>query len=125
MGIIFLLLVACTPDRVVVVVSQPGCEDYDFDNPPAEALEVAQDSADLSVQHVGVLGSCDAVFAPDVTSDGTTIEVHEVWTGDDPDPECVVCWAPTVTLQDPPRGRYDFRWYEGDAAFDTVSVEID
>ena len=41
------------------------------------------------------------------------------------DTECVVCWAPTVTLQDPPRGRYDFRWYEGDAAFDTVSVEID
>lgn len=125
MGIAFLLWTACTADRVVVAVSQPGCEDYDFENPPTEALERVDDGPDLSVRHVGVIASCDAVFEPDVNSEGDTIEVHEYWIGDDPDSTCTVCWSPTVTLQDAPKGRYDFRWYEGDTPFDTLSVTID
>jgi hypothetical protein len=125
MSIALLLLTACAADRVVMTVSQPGCADYDFENPPDESLEVADDSTDLSVAHVGVVGSCDAVFEPDVSSDGDTIEVREYWIGDDPDSTCTVCWSPTVTLQDPPRGRYNFRWYVGDTPFDTLSVEVD
>jgi hypothetical protein len=119
------LLAACGNREVQIEHDQPGCDDYDFGDPPPESLALTESESALEVQHVGVIASCDAIFEPDIGTHGSVIEVRERWVGDDPDSDCTVCWSPRVSLQDPPRGRYDFRWYIGDEPFDTLSARVD
>ena len=52
-------LVGCKTEALKVGQVQEGCDDYDFDDPPDEALEVAVEKGDVFIAHTGVFQITD------------------------------------------------------------------
>ncbi len=124
---LILALISCAPSTLVVSYDQPGCTDYDFDDPASEAIETQQDELALHVQHVNVIDSCDAVFAPELETEGDVLLVHEAWESSDSDADCTTCWSPRVTIKDPQPGDYQIQWFVDDSGvpWNTVTAAVD
>lgn len=120
------LLAACGTEEIVVSHDAPGCENVDPEHPPRETLEVEQDGVSWHVIHYGVFEACSAEFDPEIETDGRVVTVREIWL-DAEDDSCTTCFAPRVTLKDPPPGKYGVFWYvdEGDVPFDNVSFKVE
>ncbi len=105
---------------------QPGCTDYDFNDPAESALEVSQQNLSVHVRRTNVIEACDAVFRPDVTTEGTLVLVREFWEGggDTGEDACETCMVPTLTFSDPPGRKFEFRWYLENADVPYSSVEF-
>ena len=102
--------------------SQLGCDEYDFEDPSQSQLTTTQSGADVLVSRINVVAGCDALFAPELSSDGSSIAVREYWSQSSAD--CETCFSPTITIEDAPSRAIEVRWYLEDAAdpFGTVQI---
>lgn len=118
------LLCACSPD-LDVVTSAPGCADVDYDNPLPERVVAEEGDGEWVVRHENVFQSCDATPVIEVGPENGDLAVYERWEPGT-DESCQTCYDPQITINDPPRGKYDVRWYvEGDdTPFETVSFRV-
>jgi hypothetical protein len=114
------LLLGCTP-QLFVEYDQIGCQDYDFDDPSSEEVLVAQSGADLIVSHTNLITTCDAVFEPELSTDGSILEVREYWTEGSSD--CETCLTPQVIIADAPSRSVEVRWYIEDESIPLGVVE--
>lgn len=112
------LLLGCSP-QLFVEYDQVGCEDYDFDSPGEEEIVVTQSGADLIVGHTNLLATCDAVFEPVMSTDGSVLEVREYWIEGSSD--CETCVTPQVIIADAPSRSIEVRWYIGE---DTIPLGV-
>ena len=91
-----------------------------LDDEPVITVNTA-DNGDILVQREGVMAGCDDRFAPDVIGEGWTIRVFEGWEPGEAADDCESCFAPTVRLMAPPRGKYTVQWF--DESSDVLPVE--
>lgn len=117
--LLFTFLLACAGD-VSVGWSTEVCTDWVLDDEPVITVNTA-DNGDILVQREGVMAGCDDRFAPDVIGEGWTIRVFEGWEPGDAADDCESCFAPTVRLMAPPRGKYTVQWF--DESSDVLPVE--
>lgn len=117
--LLFTFLLACAGD-VSVGWSTEVCTDWVLDDEPMITVNTA-DNGDILVQREGVMAGCDDRFAPDVIGEGWTIRVFEGWEPGDAADDCESCFAPTVRLMAPPRGKYTVQWF--DESSDVLPVE--
>lgn len=117
--LLFTFLLACAGD-VSVGWSTEVCTDWVLDDEPVVTVNTA-DNGDILVQREGVMAGCDDRFAPDVIGEGWTIRVFEGWEPGDAADDCESCFAPTVRLMAPPRGKYTVQWF--DESSDVLPVE--
>ena len=107
---------------------QPGCNDYDFNDPPESAMEVSQQNLSLHVRRTNVIEACDALFRPEVTTEGTLVIIREFWArgGDTGEDSCETCMVPTLTFTDPPSRNFEFRWYleNADVPFSNAEFKV-
>ncbi len=101
---------------------QAGCQDYDFDNPGEEEIVAIQSGADIIISHTNLVQTCDAVFTPDLASDGSVLEVREYWT--DGSSDCEACLTPQVIIADAPSRKIEVRWYIGDESIPMGVIEV-
>lgn len=117
--LLFTFLLACAGD-VSVGWSTEVCTDWVLDDEPVVTVNTA-DNGDILVQREGVMAGCDDRFAPDVIGEGWTIRVFEGWEPGEAADDCESCFAPTVRLMAPPRGKYTVQWF--DESSDVLPVE--
>ena len=117
--LLFTFLLACAGD-VSVGWSTEVCTDWVLDDAPVITVNTA-DNGDILVQREGVMAGCDDRFAPDVIGEGWTIRVFEGWEPGEAADDCESCFAPTVRLMAPPRGKYTVQWF--DESSDVLPVE--
>ena len=124
--ILLLLMMSCGQTQVVVDHDLKGCENYDPDNPPEEALAYREGELSIEVYRDGVTQGCSAQFDPDISLEEGVILVREYWEEDDGE-SCTTCFNPTIILKDPDPGEYDVEWYLGDSQipFDNLQFEVD
>lgn len=108
--LLFTFLLACAGD-VSVGWSTEVCTDWVLDDEPVITVNTA-DNGDILVQREGVMAGCDDRFAPDVIGEGWTIRVFEGWEPGEAADDCESCFAPTVRLMAPPRGKYTVQWFD-------------
>ncbi|MFT5680730.1 MAG: hypothetical protein ACI8RZ_001636 [Myxococcota bacterium] len=120
-NMILLAMLGCG-SQLYVDHDQVGCVDYDFDNPGEEAIEIVQDGADLIISHTNLVQTCDAVFEPVLSSDGSTLEIREYWGEGSSD--CEACLTPRVIISDAPGRKIEVRWYIGDDDIPLDVIEV-
>ena len=125
MVLALLLLVSCM-ESISIQIDTPPCENYDFDNPPEDGIEVHQEGGDWYAYRVGVFQGCDDLFDPDVVGEKRRITVYEYWDART-EADCELCFQPTIILEQPGPGTYEISWYEGDQAepIDVVTFEVE
>ena len=118
---LFAVLMGCT-SQLFVDYDQVGCQDYDYNNPAEEEIVATYTDSAITVSHANLIQTCDAVFEPVMTSDGSTLEIREYWTGGSAD--CETCITPQVIISDPPRRSIEVRWYVGDESIPLGVLEV-
>jgi hypothetical protein len=118
---ILLTLLGCA-SQLYVDYEQAGCLDYDFDSPGEEDIRAEQDGADFIISHVNFVQTCDAVFEPELSSDGATLEIREFWVEGTSD--CEACLAPQVIISDAPSRKITVHWYIGDESIPMKVLEL-
>ena len=122
------IVLACANNKTLdLEASTEGCEDYDFDDPADPKFVIDQKGSDWVFSRTGVLQACDAQFDPEYDQVGKELSITEVWTGGDVDTCPETCFTPTVTLIDPPKGKWTVLWYiDGEGTpFDNADFEVD
>ncbi len=105
---LLLSLLGCA-SQLFVDYEQAGCLDYDFDSPGEEDIIAVQDGPDFIISHINFVQTCDAVFEPELSTDGSTLEIREYWVEGTSD--CEACLTPQVILADAPSRKIEVRWY--------------
>ena len=106
-----------------------GCEEFDFEDPNEENLELQSTEGAIpaySVVHTGVEDACDAEFSPEIAIDGKEISVREFWTAGDVE-VCSICWSVGIEIKDPPEGEFVVVWYleDSEESYGQVTFEVD
>ena len=125
----FMMGAGCGTYDLNVNTFAEGCEEFDFENPSEEGLELQSSDGAIpafSVVHTGVEGACDAEFAPETMVEGREISVREFWVEGDVE-ACTICWSVGIEIKDPPQGEFEVVWYLGDSAesYGQVTFEVD
>lgn len=116
-----LVMLGCA-SQLYVDYEQAGCLDYDFDNPGEEEIIAEQDGADFIISHTNFVQTCDAVFEPELSSDGSTLEIREFWVEGTSD--CEACLTPQVIISDAPSRKIEVRWFIGDDSIPMGVLEL-
>ncbi len=119
------LLLGCAPQTLTFVLSEGDCTDVDFNTREDPVLvHDISDAGDIVYLNYVWLPD-DSEMNGEVTSDGRRIDVREAWIEGSSDTEA--CFAPTLTLEDPPKGQYQVFWFrdDSDIAYDSVLFEIE
>ncbi len=107
MPVILALLLSCAD--TVFLVNTEYCEDWEPGSDPE--LEVQATSLGFDVTRIGVERACDSIFTADIEIDGRTILIQEGWD-EGADETCQVCYAPMISVEDPPGGVLTVQWYD-------------
>ena len=90
---------------------QPTCVDVELDGEPE--LISTEDGDDLIFSKTISLAGNHDVFDPDINFEGRTLRVREYWTAST-ETTAELCFSPAVRLADPPGGKYEVWWFDGD-----------